>query len=124
MKVLPCLVVKPSFREVASLRTCMSLGLTSPHGVGLDSYCPYLRARKALRRFFLLFSRRFESSGMTVQAMCVEGDEPFGSRFERFWSQSFRNLPAKGTRCSWIRLAGQDLLVRAKSSWPRKPLGL
>jgi hypothetical protein len=47
----------------------VSLVLTSPCGVRLDSYHPYPRAGKLLRRF-------------TLQAMRVDREEPFGSRLE------------------------------------------
>jgi hypothetical protein len=71
-------------------------------GVEMDSYHPYPRAKKPLRRFTLLWWKRFVSSGMIVQAMHVEVEEPFGSGLERFWSPVFRSLFARSMRCLWI----------------------
>jgi hypothetical protein len=64
----------------------------------------------------MLWWRRFESSGMTAQAMRVDGEEPFGSGLERFWSPTFGNLLAKSMWCLWICPAGRDLMVRTKNS--------
>jgi hypothetical protein len=53
---------------------------------------------------------------MTAQAMRVDGEEPFGSGLERFWSPTFGNLLAKSMWCLWICPAGRDLMVRTKNS--------
>jgi hypothetical protein len=107
------LAANPFFGEVASLWAHVSPILASPRGVGLDSYHPYPRARKPLRRFTLLWWRRFESSWMTMHAMRVEGEEPFGSRLERFGVWCLRTFLQRV--CG---ICGYDLLGGTRWSGP------
>jgi hypothetical protein len=120
-KVLPCLVSKPLFRGVAALWARMPPGLTTPCGEGLDSYRPYLGVRKPMRRFILLWWRRFEFSGVThVGHACWRRGAPWPWTW-KVWSLAFGNLPAKSMRCLGIRPAGWDSVVGAKARDPGIP---
>jgi hypothetical protein len=71
-------------------------GLITPCGMVLNSHYPYPGARKPLRRFTLLWWRKFEfSGGGSCRPCMLKGRSP-SVRTWKVWSPVFGNLLCKG----------------------------
>jgi hypothetical protein len=85
-------IVRPGLRALG----LTLFGLIIPCGPVPSSGHPYLRVCELLRRFSLLWWRRFESSGGVISSLRVKGEKPSWPRLERFCSLAFRNLLGRG----------------------------